>query len=199
MTKRYAKAFRKSLAPYFFRMRAILPLLLAATPALSDPSIFEDFQGEVAGWQYVSDRVMGGVSDGEAVLAQDGDVIFARLTGKVSTANNGGFVQMRRGLTAPLPTDSTGLTLTVRGNGERYFVHLRTTEGRRPWQYFQAAFPSTVDWQEVTIPWSAFQPAGGLSSRLKPTDIRSIGIVAYGRDHTADLSVAQIVVNQPKS
>ncbi len=199
MKKKFAKTFRKSLAPYLSPMRAFYPFLLAATPAMSDPLIFEDFHGEVSGWQYVSDRVMGGVSDGGATLAQDGDVIFARLTGEVSTANNGGFVQMRRGLTAPLPADSTGLTLTVRGNGERYFVHMRTTDARRPWQYFQAAFPSTAEWQEVTIPWSAFQPAGGLSGELLPTDIRSIGIVAYGRDHTADLSVAQIVVDQPRS
>ena len=43
-------------------------------------------------WQYISDQTMGGVSNGQAVLDKDGDMIFARLTGNVSTANNGGFI-----------------------------------------------------------------------------------------------------------
>ena len=46
-------------------------------------------------WQYVSDRVMGGVSDGQVALEQDGEMYYARLTGNVSTANNGGFIQLR--------------------------------------------------------------------------------------------------------
>ena len=46
-------------------------------------------------WQYISDQTMGGVSDGQAILDKDGDMIFARLTGNVSTANNGGFIQIR--------------------------------------------------------------------------------------------------------
>ena len=46
-------------------------------------------------WQYISDQTMGGVSNGQAVLDKDGDMIFARLTGNVSTANNGGFIQIR--------------------------------------------------------------------------------------------------------
>ena len=36
-------------------------------------------------WQYVSDRVMGGVSDGKVTLEQDGEMYYARLTGNVST------------------------------------------------------------------------------------------------------------------
>ena len=45
-------------------------------------------------WRYVSDRVMGGVSDGQGSLEQDGEVIYARLTGNVSTRNRGGFIQL---------------------------------------------------------------------------------------------------------
>ena len=42
-------------------------------------------------WQFISDRTMGGVSDGEAILEKDGETFFARLRGNVSTKNNGGF------------------------------------------------------------------------------------------------------------
>ena len=46
-------------------------------------------------WQYISDQTMGGISDGQAILEKDGEMLFARLTGNVSTANNGGFIQIR--------------------------------------------------------------------------------------------------------
>ena len=35
---------------------------------------------------------MGGVSEGSVSLEQDGDMVFVRLTGDVSTRNNGGFI-----------------------------------------------------------------------------------------------------------
>ena len=41
---------------------------------------------------------MGGISQGQAVLEQEGEMFFARLTGNVSTANNGGFIQLRTNL-----------------------------------------------------------------------------------------------------
>ena len=34
-------------------------------------------------WQYISDQVMGGVSDGKVTLEQDGEMYYARLTGNV--------------------------------------------------------------------------------------------------------------------
>jgi len=160
--------------------------------------IFEDFSDGAAGWRYFSDRVMGGVSNGGAALEQEAGTTYARLTGEVSTANNGGFVQIRKDLSAELPPASTGLTVTVKGNGDPYFIHLRTTETGRPWEYYQAQFPTTDSWTDITLPWSAFKPSrNGLPTTFDPQTIRSVGIVAYGRDHTADLSVAQVVIDRP--
>jgi len=42
-------------------------------------------------WVYLADRVMGGISEG---TAQFEDQVI-RLSGEVSTANNGGFIQVR--------------------------------------------------------------------------------------------------------
>ena len=74
-------------------------------------------------WSYLADTVMGGVSQGQARM--EGGVL--RLTGRVSTANNGGFIQTRMRLDDGLPDGARGLRLRVRGNGERYFIHIRTT------------------------------------------------------------------------
>lgn len=192
------QTFLESLWRYLRDMRFFLTLLLCAAPTLASPMVFEDFSDGGADWRYISDRVMGGVSDGAAHLSQDGDRTFARLTGEVSTANNGGFVQIRRDVAAPFAADATGLTLTVRGNGDTYFVHLRTEASQRPWQYYQAAFPTSPDWSEVSLRWSDFAPSGrGLTAPLVPEDIRSVGIVAYGKDYSADVSVARISVDMP--
>ncbi|HSG56127.1 MAG TPA: CIA30 family protein, partial [Paracoccaceae bacterium] len=103
-------------------------------------------------WTYVSDQVMGGVSEGRARIGTvDGQPVL-HLTGQVSTANRGGFIQARVTLDSPPPEKASGVVLRVRGNGEGYFVHLRTAGTVLPWQYYQAPFPTTPDWAEVRIP-----------------------------------------------
>jgi hypothetical protein len=140
-------------------------------------------------WSYLADTVMGGVSDGTARI--EGEAL--RLTGTVSTQNRGGFIQARTAMPDGLPEAVTALRLRVRGNGERYFVHLRTTRTRLPWQYYQQGFETAADWADVRLPLSGFTPSGAMMrGRVAPNEIRSIGIVAYGRDHRADVSLAAL-------
>ncbi len=171
-------------------MRLTATLLLMAAPALADPMLIDDFsQGAETRWRYISDRVMGGVSDGRAGIGSEDAISFAQLRGTVSTANNGGFIQIRQDLATRLPVDATGIALRVRGNGAAYYVHIRPDASQRPWQYYQAAFETSADWQDIVLPWSTFKPQGGLNARFVPTDIRSVGIVAYGADYEALLDV----------
>ena len=61
---------------------------------VADEMILENFESNPEQrWRYVSDQVMGGVSTGQVVYAQEGDVSYAHMTGTVSTENNGGFIQ----------------------------------------------------------------------------------------------------------
>ena len=157
---------------------------------MADPMIIEDFSESASTrWSYTSDRVMGGVSDGGAALGSEGGLQFAQLRGTVSTANNGGFIQIRHQLETPLPADADAISLQVRGNGATYYVHLRPKASRRPWQFYQAAFETTADWETITLPWEQFSPQGGLDASFAPQDILSIGIVAYGADYEAVLDV----------
>ncbi len=138
-------------------------------------------------WAYVSDRVMGGVSDGTARMVDGG----LHLSGTVSTANNGGFIQVRT--TAPAGgLTGAGIGLTVKGNGETYFVHLRTRDSRRPWQYHRAAFTAPADWTDIRLPWDAFSPSQTGMTPFDPTRVVSIGLVAYGADFEADLWIANV-------
>ncbi len=147
-------------------------------------------------WQYVSDRVMGGVSDGQVNLEQDGDMYYARLTGNVSTANNGGFIQLRAGVSfANSENDGEnlqGVRLNVRGNGETYYIHIRTNESWSPSDYYAATFKTDAEWKMIDLPFNKFERKWSKDSRLDPKKIRSFGIVAYGRDHISDISVSTI-------
>lgn len=157
--------------------------------------LIEDFSdGDAAGWSYVSDRVMGGISNGTAQIEKENAVTFARLSGEVSTANNGGFIQIRRQLVTPFPTNSVGISLDVRGNDERYYVHLRPFEARRPWQYYSASFVAPNEWRKTTLKWTDFVAQGGLSSNIDPSRISSIGVVAYGADYSAQLDILRIEI-----
>ncbi len=141
-------------------------------------------------WRFFADTVMGGVSTGQLRFETEEGQSHARLTGIVSTANNGGFIQIRRDLETAPPSGATGLRLVVRGNDTRYFVHLRTSGTLLPWQYHQAGFEVTQVWTEVRLPFDSFAPSGGLvRSELRPETITSVGIVAFGRDYEADVSV----------
>ena len=140
-------------------------------------------------WRFASDAVMGGVSTGEGYAG--GGIVHLR--GQVSTANRGGFIQMRTDLAAPLPDGLAGVELRVRGNGERYYVHLRSRAARAPWQFYQAGFETGAAWSTIRLPFAAFQPQGGLPRPgPRPAEITGIGLAAYGRDHAAWLEAAAL-------
>ena len=73
----------------------------------------------------------------------------------------------RLGLDLPdaVPSDATGVRLVVRGNAERYFVHLRTTGTVLPWQYYQAGFD---DLEGITF--TDPDASGGDSLKVKNKD-----------------------------
>jgi hypothetical protein len=170
------------------KMMLILPLL--AAPAMAEPMLIDDFPtGASERCRYTSDRVTGGASDSGAGLGIEEGVSFAQLRGTVSIANNGGFIQIRLYLATLLPAEASGIKLRVRGNGTTYYIHLRPAASHRPWQYYQAAFESTKNWQEVVLPWASYQPQGGLEASFAPEDIRSIGVVAYGANYEAALGI----------
>ncbi len=156
--------------------------------------MFENFESNPEQrWRYVSDRVMGGVSTGKVIYAQQEDIHYAHMTGTVSTLNNGGFIQLRTNIARGSTAQVAGITLRVRGKPQKYFVHLRMRGTVLPWQYYQAAFEISEQWQTIRLPLDQFAPSGDwLSRAIKPASIRSIGVVAFGRDHTADIKIAEV-------
>ena len=156
--------------------------------------MIEDFEVQPeARWRFFTDGVMGGVSTGQVAFLEEDGRTYAQMTGSVSTENNGGFIQMRMELPDGAPEGATGVRLVVRGNNQMYFVHLRTSGTLLPWQYYQAGFQVTGDWDEVRLPFDAFKRSGRLLRSLpRAESLNSIAVVAYGRDHEAEIDVREV-------
>jgi peptide methionine sulfoxide reductase msrA/msrB len=115
-------------------------------------------------WEFISDRVMGGVSSGKIVFVDEDERSSMHLTGTVSLANNGGFIQARTNF---------------------------NPRGRLARQYYQAMFSTNGQWQEIKIPFTMFKPYY-LQSPLNTRTLKSIAIVAIGREFQADIFVDEI-------
>ena len=170
---------------------------------MADLLVIDDFAGGGlvsrlgTRWAATSDQVMGGVSRASLTVQPEGSRHWLRLTGRVSLENQGGFIQMGIDL-APGggPVDLSGwlgVRLVVRGNGERYGCHLRTTACQRPWQSYRAEFVAPRKAATVELPFAGFTPHR-IDAPLAPAALRRLGLVAIGRAFDADLAVAEVAV-----
>lgn len=168
---------------------------------MSVPALIDDLSGpfpEAATgtrWALITDRVMGGVSDGRLIRTDVAGRPALRMTGGVSLANNGGFVQMALDLApgggAVDARGWAGIEIDVLGNGESYGLHLRTTDTLRPWQSFRQGFVAPPRWQTLRLPFAGFSPHR-TETAFAPDRLRRLGLVAIGRAFAADLAVARI-------
>ena len=141
-------------------------------------------------WEYVGDQVMGGVSDGKAEII-DSEDLFLRLSGNVSTENNGGFIQVRSSKEI-LSDDFLGIKLKVRGNPSSYYIHLRTNSLIFPWQYYSGEFSVDSNWKYLNIYFKDFKKSNFYQpTTFSSSEIKSIGFVAFGKDFEAQLDIME--------
>ncbi|MGD8538134.1 MAG: CIA30 family protein [Candidatus Aminicenantes bacterium] len=167
----------------------------------SESLLIDDFSGSNGisslgrQWRMFTDRVMGGVSTADWAYETIDGRRCVRLRGDVSLANNGGFVQIALPLTEEgRPFDASafkGVRLWAYGNGETYHIHLRSTDNRRPWQYYGAKFIADSSWRMVELPFSDFYPES-LRAELKTDQLVRIAVVAIGREFKADIAVERL-------
>ena len=147
-------------------------------------------------WQQITDRVMGGVSEGSYGFFEIEGKRCIRLTGRVSLENRGGFIQV----SLPLYEESgsfdasayRGVRLLVRGNGERYYVHFKSTQTFFPRQFFSTGFQTTESWETLDLPFERFVPVNFKIEALNVRRLKRIAIVASDKEYTADVAVARI-------
>ena len=147
---------------------------------------------EESNWIFFTDGVMGGISKGRMERITENKESFLRLKGTVSTENNGGFIQVRHEI-SNLSNDLKKINLFVRGNNQDYHVFIRTKRTLLPWQFYSSKFFAKNEWTEIELKIEDFKKSGFLLSKnIIPSEIKSIGIVAYGRDFEALIDLKNI-------
>lgn len=146
-------------------------------------------------WQGFTDRVMGGLSDMQAARVETEHGPALRLRGTVRLENNGGFIQARLPLAERGQVldgrDFRAFRIELRGTPGAWYLHLRTPDCRRPWQYFRADLPVTPNWTTVTVVLDDF--AGKcITDTLDRARLTSVAIVAYGEAFDAEIEVARL-------
>ena len=131
-------------------------------------------------WGALDDVVMGGVSQS----GFQGGEESACFTGYVSTDNSGGFASVRtRNFDPPLNLGTyQGLTLRVRGDGQRYKVFLRDREGWDAIAYGMSFDTVPQTWITVEVPFSHLVPVFRARSKpnakpLDPSNLRSLQLM----------------------
>ncbi|MGB0555443.1 MAG: CIA30 family protein [Alphaproteobacteria bacterium] len=146
-------------------------------------------------WRGVSDRVMGGISEATLNYGVIDGRPSLRMTGDVRLENDGGFIQAALDLAPAGDTidasSFTGVRIVVRGNGEKYSIHLRTPDNLRPWQSYRAPLTAGYDWVTIDLPFATFVPYR-LETPLDTRRLRRIGLVAIGRAFHGDLAVSEL-------
>ncbi|MFH2051142.1 MAG: CIA30 family protein [bacterium] len=182
----------------------LVTILTAGGPALeSTPMLIDDFSRSDgcspagACWTVFSDRVMGGLSEARAETGTEDGRRHLRLHGRVTLANNGGFIQTALDLgegDAPLDARAfSGIRLEVKtaDPGTGYALHLRTPDCILPWQHYKAEIPADAGWRTVIIPFAEFR-AYRLGNPLDTRRLLRLGLVAGGGEFPADLRVRRI-------
>ena len=145
-------------------------------------------------WNFITDQVMGGVSTGKFMVEKVDGVMCYRMTGDVSTKNNGGFIQIRAKLNPEINSkDYEGIYIKVYGNEKNYNLHLRTGLTLAPWQYYSFTFPTTKNWTEIRVPFSKFEKSNFYQpKKIFGQNIKSVGLVAGFEDFKSDICLSEI-------
>ena len=145
-------------------------------------------------WSFITDKVMGGLSEGTTKLDKIEDVSCYRMTGNVTTENNGGFIQIRTLIKPNLKVkDYEGIFVHVYGNDKNYNIFIRTPLTVAPWQYYSYKFLAPKKWTEIKAPFSKFNKSNFYQPKnLLNQKIKSIGLVAAFDDFKSDICLAKI-------
>mmetsp|Transcript_13375 Transcript_13375/g.22816 ORF Transcript_13375/g.22816 Transcript_13375/m.22816 type:complete len:291 (+) Transcript_13375:112-984(+) len=171
---------------------------------MSDPFPFTSSGSQ---WLGITDRVMGGSSNGSLTRETIDGKLANVLRGNVSlvSGNNGGFIQMATDLSLDPSEDSfvdaekfDGIELEVycesSSTEENFNVHLRNPACDRQMSSYRATFEVRPgQWATVRLPWDAFEGYGpGPEVTPFVPILRRLGVVSIGEVKDVVLAVANV-------
>ena len=108
---------------------------------------------DISDWRTVDDTVMGGVSDGNFKLNEEGHGLYS---GSVSLDNNGGFSSLRYRMPSIRIEGATKAVLRLKGDGKTYQFRTKTDDYDR--HSYVSNFETSGEWEEVEIELHKMKP-----------------------------------------
>lgn len=105
-------------------------------------------------WYSVDDDVMGGRSNGNIKLSDEGHGLFE---GKISLENNGGFSSVRYEFEQMAVSPADQIVFRIKGDSKKY--QFRVKENSRTYYSYIFEFETTGDWEEILIPLKEMYPS----------------------------------------
>ena len=125
-------------------------------------------------WQIVNDGVMGGISQSQLQIQENGNAVFL---GTLSLENNGGFASVKNRNSLNLEGYSV-IKLHVKGDGKRYSFRFRTGSNGtfHDWVYEHRFETKRNVWQFVELPLMNFRATyrGQKLANVPEPDLTSI-------------------------
>ncbi len=170
-------------------MKSIKSLLLLtasiilSTTAMSQTEKDQNFAQETKTlkWQSVNDSVMGGLSKGTSYETEASKRMFR---GIISLKNNGGFSSIRSSGGNYDLSEFTGMEITVRGDGRKYYFTSRSGGSSRL-AFWSPVQPKAGEWETIKVSFKTFYGTSfgrtlpGL--KLNTKTINSFGFMLYDK------------------
>ena len=129
----------------------ILILTLSFTSTMTLFEFTKD--SDISKWNIEDDVVMGGRSNGNFKINDDG---YGEFTGTISLENNGGFSSVQYNM-EPLKVDQySKAVLRIKGDGKTYQFRIKNTT--RDYASYIYEIKTTNDWMTVEVPFSEMIP-----------------------------------------
>lgn len=138
-------------------MKTLFAFLFLLTSQLSmEPITLFDFNKDcdLSNWYVMDDVVMGGRSDGNFQINEDG---YGMYYGKVSLENNGGFSSIRYRLNNQNISAYTTCKIRLKSDGKKYQFRTKSEAYDRHSYIYQ--FETSGEWETISIPLSEMYPS----------------------------------------
>ncbi len=120
--------------------------IMAVTISTSLTIIDFNKNTSLIGWRVVDDVVMGGQSNGDFKINNEGHAVFS---GTVSTANNGGFSSLRHRFDKLNVSKFKSIKIRVKGDGNKYQFRLKPNKFNQ--FSYTTYFQTTTEWETIEI------------------------------------------------
>ncbi|PTX62951.1 complex I intermediate-associated protein 30 (CIA30) [Kordia periserrulae] len=108
---------------------------------------------DISNWSIVNDAVMGGVSEGNFSLNENGHGVFK---GTVRLENNGGFSSIRYAIGKTIISGKTTVIIRLKGDGKTYQFRVKENSDDR--HSYVSKFKTSGNWETIEIPLNTLYP-----------------------------------------